>query len=184
MTLEAALLKLRTGLREFRDVLQGLELTVTHDRPEGDSVILVDQVGDTITEVDSLLREVLDAAEDALSAADRSLDAYGLRRSLAVAHERFLQLSRLVSSDLLGFEKISALVGFGRERGRGWMAWVATLRKGLESSSSCVDGCAEQFLRCWEELAERVNLRGISLHAANIGQQISSRETDPPTGAT
>ncbi|HVO56791.1 MAG TPA: hypothetical protein VMT51_03755 [Dongiaceae bacterium] len=181
MALEAALENLCSDLRKLRDAIAGVERTVTQDRPEMEAVILVDEVSDDVTELESFCRECLDAAEAALRSVDPAFDAARLRRSLASAELRFHAIAHLLVSDLLTYEKVGALVGFGRKYGHEWAAWVHAVRLGLEKCRAALHGIWGAFLACWEEIAERLLTGPIALHTTNIGQQISSRALDDRT---
>jgi len=178
MALDAALEQLCSELRRFRDILAGLETTVTEDRPETGAVILVDEVSNAITDLDSQSRECLDAAEAALCAVDQPFDPHRLRRSLAGSQLSFHLMARLLVSDLLTYEKIGALVGFGSERGHGWDSWVRAVRLGLEECRAATTGLADAYLACWREIAERLFSGPIALHTTNIGQNISAGALD------
>ena len=178
MALEAALENLCSELRKLRDAITGVERTVTQDRPQSDAVILVDEVSDDVTEMESSCRECLDAAEAALCAVDQPFDATRLRRSLAGSQLRFHAIADLLVSHLLTYEKVSALVGFGRKHGHEWAAWVHALCLGLEKCRAALAGLVGAYLACWEEIAERLFAGPISLHTTNIGQQISAGALD------
>ena len=173
MALEAALEKLCSDLRHFRDALTGLDTTVTQDKPETGAVMLVDEVSDAITDMESACRECLDGAETALRSVAQPFDANRLRRSLAGSQLRFHTISSLLVSDLLTYQKVSALVGFGRNHGHEWASWVFAVRQGLEKCRTAASELAGSYLACWEEIAERLVSGPIALHTTNIGQQIS-----------
>ena len=174
MALEAALEDLCKELRQFRDVLSGLEATVVQDRPTSGEVILVDEVSDDVTEIDSLAKESLDAAEEALRSVAEPADAHRLRRALAGSQLRFLRISHTLVSRLLAYEQIRALVGFGRKRGPEWMAWVRAVQAGVDNCGAALGRIDASFLQCWQDIAERGVSGPISLNTTNIGQQITS----------
>jgi hypothetical protein len=178
MALEAALEKLCSDLRRFRDTLTGLETTVTQDKPDSGEVVLVGEVSDAVTDMESACRECLDAAETALSTITQPFDANRLRRSLGGSQLRFHSISHLLVSNLLTYEKISALVEFGAEHGYEWEAWVQAVRVGLEECRTAIAELAGSYLACWEEIAERLFAGPISLHTTNIGQNISASALD------
>src|SRR5262249_53677949 len=131
MALEAALENLCSELRHFRDLLASLDTTVRQDRPDASEAMVIDEVSDGITELESLCKESLDAAEEALRASG-PFDPDRLRRSLAGSQLRFHAITHILVSDLLTFETLGALVGFGRSHGRRWAAWVHVVRQSLE----------------------------------------------------
>lgn len=186
MSLETSLNKLCNDLRQFREILQGVEMTVTQDRPETETVVLVHEVSDDVTEIDSLCQESLEYAEAALHAAAH--DANRVRQSLDRSQHQYLAFSRIMASRLLSYEKVAALVRFGHDHGRGWMAWVTSLRRGLELCRPGADALGDTYLQCWVEMAERTTFGPVSLHTTNIGQQITAEALEvsrsPHDGAT
>jgi hypothetical protein len=178
MALEAALEKLCEDLRHLRDRVTELETTVVQDRPSSGEVILVDEVSDAITDMESASRECLDAAETALCALREPFDPNRLRRSLAGSQLRFHSISAGFLSDLLTYEKIGALVGFGREHGREWEAWVRAVRVGFEALRQTLSGIDASYLACWEEIADRLFTAPVSIHTTNIGQNIGTGALD------
>lgn len=174
MALEAAFENLYRDLRIFRDILQGLRMTVTEDRPERDAVVLVDEVSDAVTELVGLAEESLDAAEEARKAGGPSFDPNHMRRSLARSQKQFHHLVQILVFDLLSYDRIGALVQFGRERGPAWMAWVNSVRQGLDRCRPALEAVGEAYFQCWQEIAERVTTAPVSLHTTNIGQHITT----------
>jgi hypothetical protein len=178
MALEAALEKLCEDLRHLRDRVTELETTVVQDRPSSGEVILVDEVSDAVTEIDSACRECLDGADMALCALREPFDPSRLRRALAGSQLRFHSISDAFISGVFAFEKITALVGFGREHGHEWEAWVRAFLMGSEDLRQAIAGLAGDYLACWEEIAERLFTAPVSIHTTNIGQNIGAGALD------
>jgi hypothetical protein len=174
MALEAAFEDLTSQLRKLRDVLQGVQLTAVEDRPERGAVVLVDEMGDAAEELLGQLEDALGAANKARRAAGPSLDLNRTRRHLAESQESFRPLSQTVYANLLSYERIAALLQFARERGRQWMAWVNSVRQGLERTRPALEAVDLAYFRCWQEIAERVGTSSVSLQATTIGQQITA----------
>ena len=172
MILEAAFDKLCSDLRKLRGILHDCNVNV-EDKPESESVRLVDDVSDEITELFGLSEESLSAAENARRTAGPQFDPNQMRRSLASSQKQFHNLSRNLCSNLLSYERISQLVQFGREH-RIWRGWVDSVRQGLETCRPGVEAVEEAYFQCWQEIAERVTTSPVSLHTTNIGQQISA----------
>ncbi len=174
MALELALSNLCTSLKTLHGVLDGLHFTVTEDVPKTGSVVLVDQVSEEVTELLGLSEECLDAAIESQRAAGQPYDPNQMRRSLVVSQKQFHHLSQILFSRLLAYEPIASLVQFGRKRGREWMAWVDTLRHGLDKCRPVLEGAEEAYFQCWQEIGERLVAGPVSLHTTNIGQQITA----------
>ena len=174
MALESALSNLSTCLRGLHEVLDVLRLTVMEDVPKSGSVVLVDRVSEEIMELLGLIEESLDAAKKSQQAASQPYDPNLIRLSLVISQKRFQQLSHILSSRLLTYEPMSALLRFGRSRGPEWVGWVESLRQGLDKCHPAIESVDEAFFQCWQEIAERVAAGSVSVHATNIGQQITS----------
>lgn len=174
MALESALSNLCESLKALHGLLDGLDFTVTEDVPKRGSVVLVDQVSEGISELLALTEECLDAAGESQRAAGQPYDPNQMRRSLVVSQKQFHRLSQILFSRLLAYEQISALVQFGRKRGREWMAWVDTLRQGLDKCRPAREGVEDAYFQCWQEIGERLIAGPVSVHTTNIGQQITS----------
>jgi hypothetical protein len=174
VALELALSNLCTSLKTLHGVLDGLRFTVTEDVPKTGSVVLVDQVSEEVTELLGLSEECLDAAIESQRAAGQPYDPNQMRRSLVVSQKQFHHLSQILFSRLLAYEPIASLVQFGRKRGREWMAWVDTLRHGLDKCRPVLEGAEEAYFQCWQEIGERLVAGPVSLHTTNIGQQITA----------
>jgi hypothetical protein len=174
VALETALSNLCDRLKALHGVLDGLHLTVTEDVPQRGSVVLVDQVSEEVSELLGLTEECLDAAGEAQRAAGQPYDPNQMRRSLVVSQKQFHRLSQILFSKLLAYELISALVQFGRKRGREWMAWVDTLRQGLDKCRLSLEVVEDAYFQCWQEIGERLIAGPVSVHTTNIGQQITT----------
>jgi hypothetical protein len=174
VALESALANLCNSLQSLHGVLDGLRLTVTEDVPKRGSVLLVDQVGEEVTELLALTEESLEAAIESQRAAGQPYDPNQMRRSLAVSQRQFHRLSQILFSRLLAYEPIASLVQFARKRGREWMAWLDTLRHGLDKCRPALETVGDAYFQCWQEIGERLIAGPVSLHTTNIGQQITA----------
>lgn len=172
MVLEATFDMLCSDLRKLRGILHDFNVNV-EDKPGTESVRLVDDVSDEVTELLGLSEESLSAAEEARRAAGPAFDPNQMRRSLAGSQKQFHGLSRNLFSNLLSYERISELIQFGREH-RDWRGWVDSVRQGLETCRPGVEAAEEAYFQCWQEIAERVTPSPVSLHTTNIGQQITA----------
>jgi hypothetical protein len=183
VALESALSNLCASLQALHGLLDSLRLTVTEDVPKKGSVVLVDQVSEEVTELLGLTEECLEAARESQRAAGQPHDLNQLRRSLVVSQKQFHRLSQILFSRLLAYELISALVQFGRKRGGEWMAWVDILRQGLDKCRPALEGVDEAYFQCWQDIGERLVAGPVSVHATNIGQQITGDALESQDGA-
>ena len=173
MALEAAFDKLCSDLRKLREMLHDVDVNVG-DRPEAEGVLLVDDMSDGVTELVGLSEECLSTAEEARRAAGPPFEPNQMRRSLADSQKQFHILSRHLFSNLLSYDRTSALVRFASKNRPAWRGWVDSLRQGLDKSQPAVEAVEEAYFQCWQEIAERVTTSPVTLHTTNIGQHITT----------
>jgi hypothetical protein len=81
-------------------------------------------------------------------------------------------------AELFSFDRLAPLLQFGRERGREWMAWVESVRQGIDRCQPLLEAVSQVYLQCWQEMAERAGSNTVSVHATSIGQQITAKVPD------
>ena len=172
MALEATIENLVNDLRKLCMILGDLDVNAG-DTPATDSARLADDASEFVTEVFGLAQGCLSAAEEAQRSASRPFDPNQLRRSLAESQKQFHSLTRNLFSNLLAYERVSLLVQLGRERKR-WLGWVNSVRQGLEKCRPAIEAVEDDYLGCWQEIAERVTTGPVAVHTTNIGQQITA----------
>jgi len=174
VALEATFEDLTGQLQLLRDAIQALRLTAVEDRPEDEAVMLVQQIGDS---ADELLGRVLGAfshAERARHAVGPLLDLNGARRSLTASQEQFIEFEATLFEDFLSYEQVGALLSLAQERGRAWVPWVESVRRGVEGCRSAAGAVGGAYFHCWQEIAERVGTNSVSMQTTTIGQQIGA----------
>jgi hypothetical protein len=90
----------------------------------------VDQFGDAVDDSLGWLQESLAAAVEAQHAVEHPVDIDRARRALANCQERFHRVEQRFASDLVSYEKLKDLTGFGRSRRK-----RATRKQRLEPAS-------------------------------------------------
>jgi hypothetical protein len=173
LALEAAFDRLCIDLRKLRDLLHDVDVNIG-DKPEAEGVLLVDDMSDGVTELVGLSEECLSTAEEARRFAGPTFEPNQMRRSLAESQKQFHSLSKILWSNLLSYDRISALVQFGSKHSPEWRGWVDSVRQGLDRSQPAVEAVEEAYFQCWHEIAERVTASPVSLSTTNIGQYITT----------
>jgi hypothetical protein len=176
VALEKMFQELTDCLRRLRDNLLALQLTIREDLPPQGAVALVDQFGDAVDDSLGWLEESLAAAVEAHQAVEHPLDIHQARRALANCQELFHRVAQRFVSDLVSYEKLKDLTGFGRSRRGEWLSWVRSVKDGLEECRQPIDEVSRALLACWQEIAERAGMTSVSVQATNIGQQITTPE--------
>jgi len=176
MALEKTFQELSDGLRKLQDNLLALQLTIREDLPPEGEVALVDQFGDAVDDSLGWLQESLAAAVEAQHAVEHPVDIDRASRALANCQERFHRVEQRFASDLVSYEKLKDLTGFGRSRRGEWLGWVRSVKKGLEQCRQPIDEVSKALLACWQEIAERAGMTSVSVQATNIGQQITAAD--------
>jgi hypothetical protein len=174
MALEATLSNLCEALRSLRGSLDELVYTVTEDSPKTGSVILVDLIGEEVTELLGLTNESLEAAEAARRAASQPYDPNQMRRFLGVSQTQFQRLSQILIWRLFSYHQVSALIQLGHRRKGEWDGWVKSVRAGFEKCRPTFQDADVLYSQCWQEIAERIVAGPVSVHTTNIGQKITT----------
>lgn len=176
MALEKTFGELPNTIRRLRDSLLALQLTVREDLPLHGSVVLVDQFGDAVDDSLGWLEDSLAAAVEVQQCAKHPVDIDRARRALVICQDQFHRMEQRFHSDLISYEKLKDLTGFGRSRRGEWIGWVKSVRKGLEECRTPMDDVSKALLACWQEIAEHAGMTSVSVQATNIGQQIAAPE--------
>ena len=176
MALEKTFQELSDRVRRLRDSLLALQITIHEDLPPQGGVALVDQFGDAVDDCLGWLEESLAAAVEAHRAVEPPLDMDRARRSLVSSQEQFHRVEQRFATDLVSYEKLKDLTGFGRSRRGEWPGWVKSVRKGIEECRQPMEEINKALLACWQEIAERAGMTSVSVQATNIGQQITAAD--------
>jgi hypothetical protein len=172
MALEAAFDDLGLRVRAAHEALLELRVTVVEDKPLRGEAALVDGWCDAVEDLVGAAREAVEAAEEVRRAAGPPPDLDLARRSLSTCHERAGRVARAFWSDLASFERIGDLIRLARRRRGEWPAWSDGVRMALERCRAPLREADAALLRCWQEIAERVGMTSVTLHASTIGCQV------------
>src|ERR1700704_6442628 len=113
----------------MREGFTDLRVALQEDSPQRGAPLLVDQLGDAATEVLGWLEEAAEAGAEALCRGGRPRGLAAVQRALLTCHERLHQVAQRFAADLLSCERVGEINGLGRERGRAWSLWSASVAK-------------------------------------------------------
>jgi len=171
MGLEATFRQLAVALHKLHDAFEALQVTVG-DTPPNDETALADGLENTVLDMMGTLHEVRKVALEAQKAVTHPVELDNARHALTQCQQRFHQLERQFTAELLSHDNLKEVTRVGRER-RGWMPWSNSIRKGIEQCRQSLESTSAPFAECWQELAERLGAANISIKATNVGQQIT-----------
>jgi len=174
VAIEAVFQQLATAFDAVREMLQNLGLTVIEDRPPHGEILLVERLGNLVDDLRGWAEEGCVSVGTARRAATHPPDLQRVRQELATAQERFLLLKYRFFDEAVTHRTIDALLRFGHQRGREWLGWAKSVLLALEACRAPLRMLDEALLQAWQELAERLGSRSLSVHATNIGQQIAA----------
>jgi hypothetical protein len=175
VALEATFRQLSVCLQQVHEVLNELQVTLG-DKPPDDESALADGVETAVLDMMGILHEARKAALDAQRDVGHPPDLDRARRALTLCQERFHRIEQQFALDLVSYEKLKELARLGNER-RAWLAWSNTVKLGIEQCRPPLDHTSAALASCWQELAERLGTMSISMHATNVGQQITMPAT-------
>jgi hypothetical protein len=188
MAIEAAFTHLISHFTAMREALQSLSLTVIEDRPPQGELLSVDRLGNLVEDLRGWVEEGNDSAVQARQAVSHPADLHRARQALGISNERFISLEYRFYGEAVAHHTIGELRRLGSRRGPEWPGWSKSVMQSLEACRAPLRALDEAFLQTWQELAERLGSRSVSLQTTNIGQQISpspsSRRGSARTEAT
>lgn len=175
MTLEASFEVAVLRFRILRDAVSSLQVTVVADNPQTGAA-LVDNLATVIDDLIGHLEAAESAARQGHEAVSYPADFHKTQRSLVVSQENFNAFSFRFWSDLMAYEQLADLESFGQERGGEWRGWANTVIESLKSCRQPVFQLDQALFNCWKELADRIGMNSVAVHATNIGQKIEVLE--------
>jgi hypothetical protein len=168
MALEKTFRQLSLSLHKLEDALKALHAT-SGDTPN-DVSVLADRLEETLLDMNGTLYGARRAAVQARKSVSAPIDLDGARRALTRCQERFHRVEQLFASDLASYERLTDFARLGNER-RAWQPWVETVKIGIELCREPMEQASLAIAACWGELAERLGMVNISMHAT--GQNIT-----------
>jgi hypothetical protein len=173
VALEATFRALDDRLKGVREGFTDLRVALQEDSPQRGAPLLVDQLGDAATDLLGWLEEAAEAGVEALRQAGRPRDLDAVQSALLTCHERLHQVAQRFAADLLSCERVGEILDLGRERGRAWSLWSASVAKALDQCQGSLMATGGAILDCWKEISELAGAGAVSVRATSIGQQFT-----------
>lgn len=168
MALEPTFRGLSFCLHQLQDALNELHVTLG-DKPPDDESAMADGLESAVLDLMGTLHEARRAVLKARRSLGHPPDLDRTRRALTLCQERFHSLEKQFASDLVSYEKLNELARLGSGR-RAWLPWANAVKQGIEQCRLPLEQTSKALAACWQELAERLGMVSLSVHA--IGQQI------------
>jgi hypothetical protein len=159
-------------MRALHELLSALRTTIVEDRPAHGDVVLVDLLGDTTDDLLGWLDESITAADAGRRAAVHPHDLYRATQELIACQRQHNRVTAALAFDLMGYARVAELRRFGRQRGGEWHAWARGVNEALDRCPPPLSDTADALVRCWQELADRMDVSSLLVHQLNIGQQL------------
>jgi hypothetical protein len=154
MALEASFRELDSRLKGACEAFTDLRVAVIEDIPRKGVPLLVDRLGDAVTDLLGWLEEAAGAGAEGLRHAGRPRDLDAAQAALLTCHERLHQAGQRLSADLTSCERVTEIHDLGRERGRAWRLWSESVEKALDQCQTALLEAGGAVLGCWKEIAE------------------------------
>ncbi len=174
MSVRDAFRGLERAVAELEDAVAAVRCTVVEDEPSPSHAIATG-LGDAIEDLDGWLHEAAEAVRAGARGVPEGSGSGEVWRALELSQELVNHMYQRLSDDLLAYDVLDQLSRLGRERGKEWMSWSETVRRGLDQVQSGLHAVSGALLACWREIAERNASTWVSVNATNIGQQVNAR---------
>jgi hypothetical protein len=158
--------RLHADLGSLADALVGLERRVADTPPDRD-LQLAQSLSDTCDTMAGWAAEARDAIAHAAGA-----DPERAAAQLVQAHRRALRIDEQLT-ELTAYARVADIVAAGQEGGPAWRDWALEIRDALDTCREALVRVERRVCAAWEELAEAVFARGLSVHAVSIGPRVS-----------
>jgi hypothetical protein len=190
MGLETAFELLCQQLGLLKEAVDELQLNLNGDyypesrspkKTDGDSgreqaPLPVQQLADKVSELEGAVEEAQHAASSAERAGRYPRNLEEAQLALIVSQRCLNKALKTFLFEVAAYDTIQTLVRMGRRQGGKWPQWILLLKTVIECCGAPLHGSVHALSLCWEELAEKLSAKAISLQATNIGQQITTRE--------
>lgn len=160
------------ALRKLKEEVEALRVMVVEDKPLKDELMLVDELGNTVEDLCGWVNESFEFAMLACQAVAPRFTPERAYRTLSNCHERFQQVLGRFALELMMYERLDDLLRLGRERSGEWQAWTDGVRGALDTCQPQLLEINQLLFRCWQELAERIDLGAMQVQANNIGTHL------------
>jgi hypothetical protein len=128
-----------------------------------------------VVEMQGRQKEAYEAAAEARRAVTPPVNLDGAWRMLKTSQEAVNLIVRESLPDMTSYEMQNDLRTLRAEH-PDWAGWVDIQLSHLDQLHALLNNVSDGFLACWQEIAERVGMRNISVHTNSVGQQISAPE--------
>ncbi len=172
MALEKTFREFSMQLRRLRDRLQELRVTVVEDKPSKNDAVIVDRFEYAVEDLLGSVEEMVAKARQAQQAAGYPVDMEQARQALTQCQEQFHRLEQNFSGNLVSYERMKDLTGFGSERRGEWPSWVTSVKQGIEQCRQPMEDARKGMAECWQEIAEKMGTTSISVRTTTVGQKI------------
>lgn len=176
MALEARFGELATRLQDAQEAFTGLRVAVVEDGPSEGAPILLDQLGDAVTDLLGWLEEAAAAAREGMHHVRRPRDLDRAQAALLACQEHWQQAQERLAAGLLGTAHVIEIHDLGRERGRAWRQWSASVLDALDQGQGCLLHTGGALLDCWREVAERTEHPAAAKHQPAASRTSSGSE--------
>ena len=171
MALETRFNELDGRLQALGEALNDLRISVAEDRPRQGAPLLVDQLADAVMELLGWHAAAAAAAAAALAGAGRPRDLDGAQGGLLACQDGLQHIADRFAADLLNSRRLAQLGDLGRERGREWRLWAATVGGALDQCQQGLLACGQAAGNCWSELADLISCGAVRLAPLNPSAQ-------------
>jgi|SRR5215469_1130988 len=128
-----------------------------------------------VVEMQGRQKEAIEAAAEARRAVTPPVNLDRAWRMLKTSQEAVNLILRESLPDMTSYEMQNNLRTLRAEH-PDWAGWVDTQLSHLEQLQPLLNEVSDGFLACWQEIAERVGMKNISVQANSVGQRISAPE--------
>jgi hypothetical protein len=175
VALEPTFRELQVSLHKLHDALNTLQVGLG-DKPLHDEAALADGLENSVLDMMGTLQEARKAALSARTAVGPPVDLDRAWRALTICQERFHDIEKQFSENLVSYEKLRDLARLGSERGGEWLQWAGSTKQSIQECRPPMEEVSHTLARCWREIAEHAGATSISVRTTNVGQRIVAKE--------
>jgi hypothetical protein len=155
MTTHALTERLWPAVHGLRDDVLALRLQAVEDHPRDEPNKLVEEVGAAAESLAGWAEEALNAAAQAMSAAEAPADIARLHAALDTCGAAVQRLSGQLLTELAATTRLDELTVLATEGGREMRAWIRAIKEALDQVQDRRDAAQAAVTACWRGLAER-----------------------------
>lgn len=133
--------------------------------------------GDAVIKLNGIVNEACAAIQVYQRTSRIQISLVHACETLISCQERFNRTTQQFSEELMTYDRIEHLMSLPQS-GRASAEWVDQTKTTLRECEQALYEINRAFLECWTEISERIGTPSVSVHATNIGQQITVRENE------